>query len=685
MTFPQSSKNRVSQADAHGWTEPREQGAAELLLQQTILANVNFSVVATDPCGAILWINAAAERWLGLSVDELKGRATPAIFLDREELGRRAAELTAELGHPVEPGFEALIGRFKRGIIEGEREWTYLHKDGTRLPVAVSVAALRTTAGDVTGYLLIGRDIAQRKAAERRQTELMEQLQDAYKIKTAFLANVSHEIRTPMNGILGMTELLQRTDLPPIQRYYVENIRECGESLLLIVNDVLDMAKLESGKLTFERTAFDLLETVGKTVEFVSPAAEKKGIPVVLSFSPEVPGLVLGDPGRLRQILTNLVGNAIKFTDTGAVTVYVGSAKCSSNPHLLRFEVKDTGIGISPEAKAKLFQPFVQAAPSITRRFGGTGLGLSIARQLVLLMGGEMGVESVLGEGSLFWFTLPLAETAATTQGAQARKLHILVADDNPLNQRVALGMLNTLSHTADVVSTGSKALQAAKTTAYDLILMDCQMPDMDGYSACRAIREAAAEHPALAKIPIVALTGYINEETRAQCLMAGMDGYLSKPLRIAELHATLDQYAPKEFIEPSGGNDSSQLAGYADLAIMDSSKLNELRTIEISGQPNIFQKLLELFFREGEPLFGSLLEAIDAGDGEAVLTRAHKLAGSCCNFGGLRITRICRDLEDRGRIGDISGIKELRAALEEEFKKFCHLLQREFDSIKNA
>ncbi|MEI6350310.1 MAG: ATP-binding protein [Verrucomicrobiota bacterium] len=649
--------------------------------QQAILDSAPFSAIATDPCGAIVWVNRTAEEWLGYTAHELIGRVSPIIFHDPEELAARAAELATELGMPVERDFNVLIGRCEENDAAVEREWSYLRKDGSRFPIALSVRVLRGGDQQRLGFVCVGQDISVRKVADQRHAEALRKLRDAYKLKSSFLANVSHEIRTPMNGILGMAELLARTGLPAIQQYYVDNIRECGEALLVIINDVLDISKIESGKLTFERTAFDLFETIGKTVEVISPTAEKKGIPVVLSFSPDVPTLVLGDPGRLRQILTNLVGNAIKFTDKGSVTVRVSSADSANTPSLLRFEVKDTGIGISPEAKAKLFQPFVQADASTSRRFGGTGLGLSIAQQLTVLMGGEMGVESAVGVGSLFWFTLPLPETTAGRQGTPMRKLRMLVADDNPLNQRVAAGMLNSLGHTVDVVATGVEAVEAAKTSQYDLIFMDCQMPEMDGYSASRAIRALRGDYPQLADIPIIALTAYVDEETRAKCFEAGMSGYQSKPLRIAELHALL---APYTAAEPSK-QDSIEIqerCSFADFPILDRAKLNELRTIEISGQPNIFQKLLNLFFSEGLPLYSALLSSMEAGDANSAMTHAHKLAGSCGNFGGLRVMRICLAIENRAKSGDLAGAVSLTKALKGAFEEFCSLLRKEFDLI---
>jgi signal transduction histidine kinase/ActR/RegA family two-component response regulator len=373
--------------------------------------------------------------------------------------------------------------------------------------------------------------------------------------RSTFIANVSHELRTPMNGILGMTELLERTELLPVQRGYLESIRECGESLVQLLNNVLDYSKIESGKLITERIPFDLYRIIETTVELLSLAAEKKGVSVVQTIAPNVSAIVVGDPGRCRQILTNLIGNAIKFTGQGAVTIRASRPKELSEDHsdIVRFEVKDTGIGISPDACQKLFEPFVQADSSTSRRFGGTGLGLSICRQLVTLMGGEMGVESSSGNGSLFWFQLPLPEAFPSQTPAiasplvatpeLASTLHILLADDNIFNQKVASGMLRLLGHTCDAVSTGLAAIEALKSHRYDMVLMDCQMPEMDGYATARTIVELKRGRPELTGLPIIAVTADSSDGTVEKCLQNGMSGYLCKPFKIRQLEAVLAKF----------------------------------------------------------------------------------------------------------------------------------------------
>lgn len=530
------------------------QQQASVLLSAVLDAATEVSVIATRADGVISLFNKGAERLLGYSAQEMIDLQTPAILHDPEEVQERAQALSMQFGKPI-AGFEAFVAIAKTGVAE-EREWTYIRKDGTRFTVLLIVSAMRHEDGTIYGYLGVGHDITRVKQYEAELKEARGKAELASVAKSTFLANMSHEIRTPMNGVIGMSNLLLDTPLNEEQRKQAEIIRSSAGSLLGVINDILDFSKIEAGKLEIEIIDFDLEQQLEEFSAIMQFKAHEKGLQLTCRKAPQVPVRLRGDPGRIRQILTNLTGNAIKFTENGSVHIKVELASRNEEGVLLRFAVRDSGVGIAKDKQSALFQSFSQLDVSTTRKYGGSGLGLAISRQLAELMGGEVGVESDEGEGAEFWFTvqLGLPEQAKKVWRSQARvnqeakkattKLQgrVLLAEDHPINQLVAQSMLAKFGVEVVTVNNGQEAVDALAKADFDLVLMDMQMPVMDGLEATQQIRNPDSpvrQH----QIPIVALTANAMLEDQQHCRDAGMNGHLAKPLAADDLAAVLNYW----------------------------------------------------------------------------------------------------------------------------------------------
>jgi PAS domain S-box-containing protein len=487
---------------------------------------------------AIIEVNASALRAYGRPREDLVGQS---IF---------------SLHDPEYPLPAVEDADRERGV---EFETMHRRSDGTSFPVEV-----RARTADIEGRSIIVstiRDVTERQSAREELIRALDRALEATRLKSEFVATMSHEIRTPMNGVIGMSELLLRTTLESEQREFASTIKDSAQSLLAIVSDILDFSKIEAQKLGVEAVDFDLRATVESLMSLMRPSAESKGVELRLTLAPELPQFVRGDGGRLRQVLSNLIGNAVKFTHRGSVRVGARALSSRGGDVLLEFTVADTGIGIPDAALGGLFDPFVQGDGTTTRRYGGTGLGLSISRRLIELMGGRIAVESREGTGSVFTFQAPFTAAIAgpvaafdpahpgVSAGAVATAasvafragVRLLVADDHEINRRVTALQLRELGFAADFAENGREAVSAVLDGQYDLVLMDVHMPELDGYAATRAIREAEAgsgEH-----VRIVALTANALEHDRQACLAAGMDDYLAKPIQLEPLRAVLERW----------------------------------------------------------------------------------------------------------------------------------------------
>jgi PAS domain S-box-containing protein len=624
-------------------------------------------------------VQASREAILGKTLDGIVTSWNPGAqvlfgYTAAEMIGASIEVLIAPERRDEET---ALRGRVARGLGVEQYETVRLRKDGSSVDVSVTLSLIEDTEGRIAGIATICQDISERKRARAALLEREDQLAaardqalEASRLKSQFLANMSHEIRTPMNGVLGMAQLLLTGNLEPGQRRRVLALRESGQSLLTIINDILDFSKMEAGKLELEQADFNLLAAAESVVSLLSSPANDKGLRLTLNVARGVPTWVRGDSGRLRQVLINLLGNAVKFTERGGVDFSVGQTASGD----LRFAVRDTGIGIDPSSKDRLLELFTQADASTTRRFGGTGLGLAICRQLVELMGGRLEFASQPGAGTTFWFEVALPavtgdavdaagnRTAGNdapdgTAPALGENARILLVDDAEINREVGRGLLESLGYKVEMASSGSEAVEAVRHSRYAAIVMDCLMPDMDGYEATRRIR--ALEGPGR-HTPIVALTAAAMAGDRERCLAAGMDDYVSKPLDLDLLHAALGRCGRGLAPQPVSGFPEVRLVAGDELA--DGALLDRLELIGRKIPADAFARICRQFLSGTPELIAELGAAVRASDTDTAIALAHKLKGSMATLGAVRLSRLARRVEE----GEKDGAAGLEAVLGE-------------------
>jgi len=634
-------------------------------LERTLAAvwrNAPEALALLDAEGRIVSVNAAFLALCGQPEEEIAGRPLFSLLRRPEESADDAQSRFCE-------GLEGrkLSREVQEFEIGGTSQW---------LELSWSVI---DSAGDVPLVLLAVRNLTERILAERELRERNEFLASATQwakelaasseiasaAKSQFLASVSHEIRTPMNGIIGMTELALLTELTTEQRELVETIHSSAESLLALLNDILDFSKIEAEHMELHRAPFRLRLHLDRLLRPLKHRAIAKGIGLEWEIDADVPDSVCGDAGRLRQILINLVGNAVKFTDAGAVDLRVSLRGGSEDRLRLLFVVSDTGVGIDLARTGDVFEPFKQLDASMTRKQGGTGLGVSISEKLIALMGGRLYVGSIPGEGSCFGFCIELEHgpeiaeedgdlldesPVAQVPPPAGRTYRCLVVEDNPVNQKLVQKALRLAGHTGQIASTGKDAVELASTQRFDIILMDVQMPGMDGLETTDAIRER--ERGTDAHVPILAMTAHAMPGDRERCLRAGMDGYLSKPVRISDLLRAVDHFA--------SGRESAfeQDALESQVSDTGSKRMGELdysaALARVGGDVELLQELAGMFMEEYPKLLDEVHRSVTGTDAPAACNAAHQLKGLLAQFGAETARQAAYAVELAARQGDL-------------------------------
>ncbi|MBF0477296.1 MAG: response regulator, partial [Deltaproteobacteria bacterium] len=811
---------------------------------RAITDSAQDAIIMMDPDGLISYWNPAAERILGYTDEEAVGQDLHVLIVPSRYHEAYRSAFPAFL----QTGQGAAIGKKLDDLYARRR-------DGVEIPVELSLSAINLNGGINGGWHAVGllRDVTERKQAQEALQETVDELaqtnsyleeatakavdmaaqaERANSAKSEFLANMSHEIRTPMNGVIGMAGLLLDTELNPDQRDCAETIRNSADLLLSLINDILDFSKIEAGKLELEMLPFDLRTTLEDLSDLLSFRAHEKDLEFACLVEPEVPACLKGDPGRLRQILTNLIGNGIKFTTQGEIVVHVTLDHEDEQQAKIRFEVRDTGLGIPAQKVSALFQPFTQVDSSTTRKFGGTGLGLSISKRLAELMGGEIGVASLEGRGSTFWFTALLEKqppdkvsspgppinidltktrilvvddnsinrrvfagilnswhcrfdeaadavtamnllraaiaagdpfqlaildmlmpeidgetlgkmikedsllkntilvmmTSAGRRGDAARlekigfgayltkpvrqsqllncvmtvlggkapaetspqriitrhtvaenlkrKIRILLAEDNITNQKVAIRYIEKMGYRVDAVANGKEAVETLKTIPYDLVLMDVQMPELDGYEATKMIRNndvPVLDH----QIPIIAMTANAMKGDREKCLEAGMDDYVSKPIMPADLAQVIDRWISAE----PAVEDKQTVEKEDELKVsLDRSILVD----RFDGDEEFYAEILDVFLQDGAEEIAALEKAVAKSDAQLIRELGHKLKGASGNVAAMRLQDLAFKMEQAGKAGLIDNALETFKKIQEEFELLKQLIHSNKDISSN-
>ncbi len=571
------------------------------------------------------------------------------------------------------------------------------------MPSVVAVILLLLLAAAVLSALAMGRRLTELQGLVDRHRLRAEEAERAAGEKSRLLASTAHELRTPMNGVLGMTQLLLETPLDPSQRRLLRTLERSATSLLAVVDAGLDLAAAEAGRLELARGDVDLRELVEDTVSLLAESARSRGIGLSCLVEAGVPRRVRADGVRIRQVLTNLLGNAVKFTEEGEVALRVApgvepAPSPDGDRSQVEFTVTDTGIGIAPEALARIFEPFTQADAATARRFGGTGLGLAISRRLVELMGGDLEVASEAGRGSCFRFRLivsALPGPEEPTRGPEAPGFdaRLLLVEDDDVSRQVAVSMLDSLGCEVLTVHGGREALDSLERSHVDLVFMDCQLAGLDGLQATRELRSRGVAGRDGRRLPVVALTAG-GLEQRDACLAAGMDGVVGKPFTKEALRAALDEWIGHRRLDERSRPPAAAAPGEAAAAgptarrergVLDGAVLAQVRQLEADGAAGLFARVTEAFLSLSDRISRDLRDAVAAGDREGVAGAAHTLKSSSAQVGGVRLAALAKQLEAQAREGSVAQAQERLAELLTELEQVKEALAVERFGVRDG